>query len=267
MSLNDILKQRGLMSLSQYDSIMKNQSFISTGYEAIDEIIGRPGFPRGCLSEVSGASRSGKSRFLRDICLRPEVKALYIDTENALSLEEYNHLKANGVDVIAEQLLENIWGVVNDAIDENLYDLIVVDSIGATDTQAERDDDNTLSMSTNVQRAKILSKWLRGLNAHILGKKTALVFINHCKPTVGSFAHTFSKPGGTSLDFHSMVQLRVSGGDGTIAGTKKDFNVVCTKTRYGITNQKAHVRIDLNPYKEIKYVKKTKRKHSSDEDD
>ena len=252
MSLNSILKQRGLMSLKDYDAIMQNQSFISTGYPEIDEII-RPeggGFPRGCLSEVAGMSRCGKSRFMRDICMRPEIKALYIDTENALSAEEYQLLKSRGVDVVAEQLLENIWGVVNDAIDEDLYDLIVVDSIGATDTQAERDDDNTLSMSTNVQRAKIMSKWLRGLNSHIMGKKTALVFVNHLKEAVGGFAHSFAKPCGKSIDFHCMVQLRCAGGDSKISGTRKPFDVMCTKTRYTIVGQKANVKIDLNPFKE-----------------
>lgn len=256
MSLNSILKQRGLMSLEQYDKIMNNQSFISTGYKEIDNIIcpDGGGFPRGCLSEVAGMSRSGKSRFMRDICLRSGVKALYIDTENALSTKEYHHLKDHGVDVIAEQLLENIWGVVNDAIDENLYDLIVVDSVGATDTQAERDDDNTLSMSTSVQRAKIMSKWLRGLNSHIMGKKTALVFVNHAKPEVGGFGHVLVKPCGKSIDFHCMVQLQVAGGDGTIKGTLKDFDVTCIKTRYGIVKQKAKVKIDLNPYKDIKVI-------------
>lgn len=253
MSLNDILKQRGLMSLKEYDELMQNQSFISTGYKEIDEIIcpDGGGFPRGCLSEICGMSRCGKSRFMRDICLRPEIKALYIDTENALSTKEYNWLKEHGVDVIAEQLLENIWGVVNDAIDEELYDLIVVDSIGATDTQAERDDDNTLSMSTNVQRAKIMSKWLRGLNSHIMGKKTALVFVNHLKPSVGPI-NGFAKPCGKSIDFHCMVQLQCSGADSTITqSNKKDFNVVCTKTRYNIVKQKCKVKIDLNPYKPI----------------
>lgn len=253
MSLNDILKQRGLMSLKEYDELMQHQSFISTGYKEIDEIIcpDGGGFPRGCLSEICGMSRCGKSRFMRDICLRPEIKALYIDTENALSTKEYNHLKANGVDVIAEQLLENIWGVVNDAIDEELYDLIVVDSIGATDTQAERDDDNTLSMSTNVQRAKIMSKWLRGLGSHLMGKKTALVFVNHLKPSVGPM-NGFAKPCGKSIDFHCMVQLQCSGADSTITqSNKKDFNVLCTKTRYNMVKQKCKVKIDLNPYKPI----------------
>lgn len=254
MSLATILKQRGLMSLKDYDELMQNQSFISTGYKEIDEIIcpDEGGFPRGCISEVAGQSRSGKSRFARDICMRSDVTALYIDTENALSTKEYNHMKEHGVDIVAEQLLENIWGVVNDAIDEELYDLIVIDSIGATDTQAERDDDNTLSMSTSVQRAKIMSKWLRGIGSHLMGKKTAILFINHAKPEVGGFGHSMVKPCGKSMDFHCMVQLSVTGGDSSIHGTKKDFVAKCIKTRYNIVGQSARVKIDLNPYKEIK---------------
>lgn len=251
MSLDTILKQRGLMSLKEYDELMQNQSFISTGYKSIDEIINPDGggFPRGCLSEIAGFSRSGKSRFMRDICMRDDVRSLYIDTENALSTKEYNLMKEHGVDIVAEQLLENIWGLVNDAIDEDIYDLIVVDSIGATDTQAERDDDNTLSMSTNVQRAKIMSKWLRGLNAHLQGKKAALVFVNHAKPAVGGFGNQLTKPCGKSIDFHCMVQLNVSGGDSTISGTRKEFSARCVKTRYGIVGLVAKERIELNPFK------------------
>lgn len=240
--------------MKEYDDLMQNQSFISTGYKEIDEIIcpDGGGFPRGCLSEIAGMSRSGKSRFTRDICMRSDVNALYIDTENALSTKEYNFMKEHGVDIIAEQLLENIWGVVNDAIDEDLYDVIVIDSVGATDTQAERDDDNTLSMSTSVQRAKIMSKWLRGVNHHLMGKRTALIFVNHCKPEVGGFGHSMAKPCGKSIDFHAMVQLRVAGGDSSIKGTKKDFNATCIKTRYGIVGKIAKVKIDLDPYKEVK---------------
>ena len=249
--LNTILKTRGLTPLEEYDRIMQEQSFISTGYESIDNIINPDGggFPRGSLSEIYGASRCGKSRFMRDICMRSDVNALYIDTENSLSTKEYNYMRDHGVDIVAEQLLENIWGVVNDCIDGNSYDLIVVDSIGATTTQAEQDDDNTLSMASGFQRAKILSKWLRGLNSHIIGKKTALVFVNHAKPGVGPFA-TMTKPGGKSIDFHAMVQLMLSGGDSSISGTRKKLDVKCTKTRYNIVGQVAHEKIDLNPYKE-----------------
>lgn len=254
MSLNDILKRRGLMSLKEYDEIMQKQSFISTGYKEIDEIIcpGSGGFPRGCLSEICGMSRCGKSRFMRDICMRPELEALYIDTENALSTKEYNWMKEHGVDIIAEQLLENIWGVVNDAIEEELYDIIVVDSVGATDTQAERDDDNTMSMSTSMQRAKVMSKWLRGLGSIIKGKRTALVFVNHLKESPGGYGHAMAKPCGKAIDFHSMVQLRCAGGDSSIRGSKKDLDVTCAKTRYNIVGQKVKCRIDLDPYKPIK---------------
>lgn len=247
--LDRILKQRGLMSTKELDDLMNNQAFISTGYPEIDALIREPdgGFPRGCLSEVCGVSKSGKSRFMRDICIRPDIKALYIDTENALSNEEYQYMKSRGVDIVAEQLLENIWGVVNDAIDDNDYDLIVVDSIGATTTQAEQDDDNTLSMATNVQRAKVLSKWLRGLNSHLMGKKTALVFVNHMKQNISGFGTT--KPGGVSIDFHCMVQLQLGGGS-AVGKTKKKLDVKLTKSRYNISGSKISTTIDLDPYKE-----------------
>ena len=100
-----------------------------------------------------------------------------------------------------------------------------------------------------------MSKWLRGLNSHLMGKKTALLFINHAKPEVGGFGHTLVKPCGKSIDFHSMVQLQVTGGDSSIHGTKKDFNAKCIKTRYGIVGKQAKIKIDLDPYKPIIEVK------------
>lgn len=251
MSIDKILKSNGLMSLKDYDALMKNQDFISTGYPEIDEIIGPgKGFPRGGLSEIYGMSRCGKSRFARDICLRPELKALYIDTENALSKEEYELMRANGVDVVAEQMLENVWEIVTKVIEEGEYDFIVVDSIGATDCQPERDDGNTISMSSGLFRAKVMSRWLRGLGAKMLGSKCALLFVNHMKDNVAPFGEKFTKPCGRSIDFHSMVQLRMSGADGTItSGTKKDLNVTCTKTRYGIVKKSAKVKLELDPFK------------------
>ncbi len=36
---------------------------------------------------------------------------------------------------------------------------------------------------------------------------------------------------------------------------KKDFDVLCTKTRYNIVKQKAKVKIDLDPYKPIMKLK------------
>ena len=81
-----------------------------------------------------------------------------------------------------------------------------------------------------------------------MGKKTALVFVNHLKPAVGQI-HGFAKPCGTSIDFHSMVQLQCVGGDSTISGTKKTFDVTCKKTRYTIVGGRVKVKIDLDPYK------------------
>lgn len=251
MSIDKILKSNGLMSLDELDSLMKNQEFISTGFQEIDDIIGPgKGFPRGGLSEVYGMSRCGKSRFVRDICLRPELNALYIDTENALSHEEYELMRASNVDVVAEQMLENIWDICNKVIEEGDYDIVVVDSIGATDCQPERDDGNTISMSSGLFRAKIMSRWLRGVGSILLGKKTALVFVNHMKDSVGTVGQNFTKPCGKSIDFHAMVQLRLAGGDSTIKGnTKKDLHVTCTKTRYAIVGQKVKVRLELDPFK------------------
>lgn len=256
MSLDKILKSRGLISLEEYGNLINRKSYISTGYPELDEAI-HPvtedcplggGIPTGCITEIFGAPASGKSRFVKDICLRPEIRALYIDTENSLAADEYNHLSKN-CDVISENLLENIWGVTADCIDEGLYDLIVVDSLAACTTSAEVDDDNSISMATNMSKAKLSSVWLRKMLSAIRGTDVAFVFVNHKKISPG-VVKTVVTPGGEAVKFYSSLRLDFCAPSNKLKGDTQGVEVKIAKSRFSQKNQKVPIKINLNPEKE-----------------
>lgn len=256
MSLDKILKSRGLITLSEYGDLINNKTYISTGYPELDEAIhpitedcpSGGGIPTGCITEIFGAPASGKSRFVKDICMRDDIKALYIDTENSLAADEYNILSQH-CDVISENLLESIWGVTEDCIAEGLYNLIVVDSLAACTTNAEIDDDNNISMATNMSKAKLSSVWLRKMLNTIRGTDTAFVFVNHKKISPGVVKSVVT-PGGEAVKFYSSLRLDFSSPNSKLKGDVQGVEVKIVKSRFSQKNQKVPIKINLNPEKE-----------------
>ena len=178
MSLDDILKSRGLMTMAEYEELINNRTFISTGFEELDNLIqeGKGGIPRNCITEIYGMSSVGKSRFCKNIAIRPEVKTLYIDTENSLPADEFKFLSDHGVDCISENVIETIWGIVNDVLDSEHYDLIIVDSLAAMVSNVELAADNEQTMSTVLAQAKAMTSWMKQLIRKLNGSNTAFVF-------------------------------------------------------------------------------------------
>lgn len=242
--------------MGEYAALVNRKGFISTGYPELDEQIhpvteecpNGGGIPTGCITEIFGLSATGKSRFIKDICMRPELRALYIDTENSLAADELNYMLEH-CDVISENLLENIWGVTDDVLDENLYDIIVVDSLAACTTNAEIDEDNGVSMSSNMSKAKLTSVWLRKMIAKLRQSNTAFVFVNHKKITPG-IVKAVVTPGGEAVKFYSSLRLDFSAPSSKLKGTTQGVEVKIAKSRFSEKNAKVNVKMNLDPMKE-----------------
>lgn len=256
MSLNKILKARGLVSMEEYAAMVNRKTFISTGYPDLDEAI-HPvtedcptggGIPTGCITEIFGMSATGKSRFIKDICLRPDIRALYIDTENSLAADELNYMLEH-CDVISENLLENIWGITDDVLDENMYDIIVVDSLAACTTNAEIDEDNNVSMSSNMSKAKLTSVWLRKMIAKLRTSNTAFVFINHKKISPGVVKAVVT-PGGEAVKFYSSLRLDFVAPTSKLKGSTQGVEVKIAKSRFSEKNTKINIKLQLDSMKD-----------------
>lgn len=248
MSLDAILRNRGMMTLKEYEELIENRTFISTGFKELDDLIQTPtgGIPRNCITEIYGMSAVGKSRFCKNICARPEVRALYIDTENSLPAEELRWLKDHGVDCISENVIESIWGVVSDVLDDDEhYDLIVVDSLAAMVSNVELAADNDQTMSTQLAQAKAMTMWMKQLIRKLNGSNTAFIFVNHKKisPGVIKSANT---PGGASPKFYSSLRLDFKASKKDVKGSKQRVEVEIAKSRFSSRNTSVKIWLELD---------------------
>ncbi len=248
MSLDDILKGRGLQTMAEYEELISNRTFISTGFEELDNLIkeGGGGIPRNCITEIYGMSSTGKSRFCKNIAIRQDIKALYIDTENSLPSDEFKFLREHGVDCICENVIETIWGIVNDVLDnQEGYDLIIVDSLAALVSNEELAADNEQTMSTKLAQAKAMTSWMKQLIRKLNGSNTAFVFVNHKKIAPG-FMPIVNTPGGASPKYYSSLRLDFKANKKDIKGTVQKLEVEIAKSRFGSKNTSIKIPLELD---------------------
>ncbi len=249
MSLDDILKGRGLQTMAEYEELISNRTFIPTGYDELDNLIqeGGGGIPRNCITEVYGMSSVGKSRFCKNIAIRPDIKALYIDTENSLPADEFRFLREHGVDCISENVIETIWGIVNDVLDakDDGYDLIIVDSLAALVSNDELAADNEQTMSTRLAQAKAMTSWMKQLIRKLNGSNTAFIFVNHKKIAPGPVP-IVNTPGGASPKYYSSLRLDFKANKKDIKGTVQKLEVEIAKSRFSSKNTSIKIPLELD---------------------
>lgn len=249
MSLDDILKGRGLQTMAEYEELISNRTFIPTGYDELDNLIqeGGGGIPRNCITEVYGMSSVGKSRFCKNIAVRPNIKALYIDTENSLPADEFRFLREHGVDCISENVIETIWGIVNDVLDakDDGYDLIIVDSLAALVSNDELAADNEQTMSTRLAQAKAMTSWMKQLIRKLNGSNTAFIFVNHKKIAPGPVP-IVNTPGGASPKYYSSLRLDFKANKKDIKGTVQKLEVEIAKSRFSSKNTSIKIPLELD---------------------
>lgn len=250
MSLDAILKNRGLMTMVEYEKLISDRTFISTGYDELDNLIqeGNGGIPRNCITEIYGMSACGKSRFCKNIAIRSDIKTLYIDTENSLPADELHFLKEHGVDCISENVIETIWGIINDVLDEEHYDLIIVDSLAAMVSNAELAADNEQTMSTQLAQAKAMTQWMKQLIRKLNGSNTAFIFVNHKKISPG-VVHSVNTPGGSSPKYYSSLRLDFKANKKDVKGTVQRLEVEIAKSRFSSRNTSVKVPLELDWHK------------------
>lgn len=249
MSLDDILKGRGLQTMAEYEELISNRTFIPTGYDELDNLIqeGGGGIPRNCITEVYGMSSVGKSRFCKNIAVRPDIKALYIDTENSLPADEFRFLREHGVDCISENVIETIWGIINDVLDakDDGYDLIIVDSLAALVSNDELAADNEQTMSTRLAQAKAMTSWMKQLIRKLNGSNTAFIFVNHKKIAPGPVP-IVNTPGGASPKYYSSLRLDFKANKKDIKGTVQKLEVEIAKSRFSSKNTSIKIPLELD---------------------
>lgn len=198
---------------------------IPTGSLNLDRALGVGGVPRGRVSEIFGPEGGGKTTLAQHIVAEAQRmggKAVYIDLENAV---DAGYMSACGVDMDELYLSqpnngEEAWNIMLRLVRANVADVIVLDSVSALVTAAEKDSDAG-SQQPGIQ-ARLMSSNLRKIVSDLGLSKTALIFINQLRMKIGvMFGSPETTSGGRALKFYTSVRMRVRNGGIIKDGTEK----------------------------------------------
>lgn len=197
--------------------------WVSTGSSMLDlAISNRPhgGIPVGRIIEINGLESSGKSLVAAHLLAETQRKngiAVYIDTENALSME---FLEAIGIDIskmlyvqldTTEQIFDAMVSIINKIRESNKDRLvtIVVDSLAAATTMNEKEGDFE-KVGWDTDKALIVSRAFRKILRLIGKERICLVFTNQLRQKLGvMFGDQWTTSGGKGLAFAASVRIRL----------------------------------------------------------
>lgn len=158
---------------------------LPSGFPTIDWInSGIGGYPRGGMTLIHGLESTGKSTLTLE-CIRhnqqhdPEFTAMFIDVESALTKD---FLKFKGIDPERVALTplnacEDVLTVAKNAIAENIFDVVVIDSLAKLDSEKILEKDIGEAAQRN-RRAVLITEFLRSISFILRKSKTALICIN-----------------------------------------------------------------------------------------
>lgn len=215
--------------------------FVPTGIAELDgltqrlDVAKKGGLPRGRITEIYGPNRSGKSSLTKLICKNnPDLKVLFFDAEGGM-IEPAANMR-----VVKANVVEEIGRAIVEAIQEDAYDLIVVDSVASLVTQKQFDDDP----EGKASMARALNPEVKRIVAHLNSGRcrTAMLFINQLRSTTQAFGAMEYTVGGNALPYFASLRLEFR--SSTADKMKKKINgkemlvgqyVRCTvkKSRFG----------------------------------
>ncbi len=197
----------------QKSSTFEPVDVISSGNIGLDLALGIGGFPRGRVSEISGAEGLGKSLLAMGTVAEAQKKrglTAYIDMEHAL---DPSWCKRQGIDWDSMHLAQPRSGeealtIADKLICTGSYDLVVIDSVAALTPQAEVDGE--IGDQYVGLQARMMGQAMRIMNPHIGETNTAVIFINQLRDKIGPMAMGGSvTPGGRALKFYSSVRVEL----------------------------------------------------------
>ena len=223
---NNINKSRGekvaYNLVHDKDAPTNVNHWFSTTSIKLDYIIAnkRPGgIPEGRIIEIFGEPSSGKSTLAQTICAQAQREgaiAVYIDSENATSLENLFLLGVNVEELIfvQEQCIEDTFQLIEEIITSvknqmNSTPIVIVwDSVAASVSRTELE--ATYEQQQIGIKARALSKGIMKVNQILKDKGVTLILLNQTRQKIGVIgADPTTTPGGMAIPFAASVRLRV----------------------------------------------------------
>lgn len=262
VALSYLERQFGKGIATTLDAAVDKKDCIPTGHPFVDYVLGG-GFYFGKHHEVFGMESSGKSTLCYQTaiqCQRMKFntgRVLLLDYENAWSKSYFKKLggQITGDKFMVSQpeTAEDGMEVMRVFIDEELVDLIIVDSVSAMcpedeeaiyyDTSGKEVDLSRVTDKTkqtgHMGRAKIgsqslvMSQGLKQLSSRINRKRVCVIWINQVRTKINTTGGktTETTSGGNALRFYAAVRLELR----KIGATKgKLFDPIENKIKEGI---------------------------------
>jgi len=225
-SLNKEHGSRVAYNLAEDESPTHVRRWISTGSRLLDYICSNRrngGLPEGRIIEIFGPPSIGKSHIATQIARSTQRMGgivVYIDTENATSVDNLYHL---GVDVakrfvyVDTHCTEEVLSIAEStilkakALDKDVPVTIVWDSVAASSPKAELLGDYDKE-SIGLQ-ARAISKGMRKITGVIGDQRVLFVILNQIRTKIGvMYGDPTTTPGGKAIPFHSSVRIKLGAG-------------------------------------------------------
>lgn len=186
---------------------------IPTGIDAIDEITGVGGIPRGRITEVFGPESGGKTTFCLQVIAQAQKmggKVAYIDAEQSLNTELAESLGVKVDELLIAQPFcgEDGLSIAHALMESGEIMAIVIDSVDALVPRSELEGDFGDSMMG--VKGRMMGQAMRKMNATVANTGTSLIFINQIRDKLGVlFGNPETTTGGKSLKFYASLRLDI----------------------------------------------------------
>jgi len=225
-SLNKEHGSRVAYNLAEDESPTHVKRWISTGSTMLDYICSNRksgGLPEGRIVEIFGPPSIGKSHIATQIARSTQSMggiAVYIDTENATSVE---NLKRLGIDVenrfvyVDTHCTEEVLSIAEKtilkakALNKDVPVTIIWDSVAASSPKAELLGD--YDKETIGLQARAISKGMRKITGVIGQTNSLFVILNQIRTKIGvMYGDPTTTPGGKAIPFHSSIRIKLGAG-------------------------------------------------------
>lgn len=213
-NMNEIFFKKYSEEIISIKELEKPIEVINTGNINFNKVLECGGIPKSRITEIFGNESSGKTTIALQIAKQSTIKnnkVLYIDMECTLNI---NYVKENGINpnlitICRPKNGEKAFAMIEDALKDNTYELIILDSVAAMCCESELDESIEETSKIGLH-ARLMSRGLRKIQNPLSKSNTALIFINQLREKIGIiYGNPETTTGGKALKFFSSIRIEV----------------------------------------------------------
>lgn len=248
-------KEKSVIKIGKINEfkITGREHYMLTGICGIDFNTG--GFKKGTYNVVYGAESGGKSTIALQACegfqlSNPDLQILYVDAEQTVDetfISRFPNLNKDNITFLKEGVTEKIFDMLVDMCQQNLVDVIIVDSIDSMTTNAELG--KSLEENVMMDKARILSRGLAKMNQYLSDYGITVIMIQQERIEMSMFqAKTHGRSGGKAMRYYPATVFRIAKVVAQNETTKTELQDSKVVSQYvKIINEKSKI---SEPYKE-----------------